>query len=228
MDAALAAFANRGFEATSLDALASDLGVRKQTILYHFGSKDDLLHGVIRHAAAEISALLGRAATRSAAAPARATARLAGTRQTTAIVDSVFRIGARRPELIVLLREVSRLGPSASRELANAVEPLVADAVAALGEAGVDPRRARRVLLGAAAKVVGLATEVEVLRELGVGPDRSSLRRQRRELLGFVEAGLGGPGSAIRVRVSEGGPDPSGVGGVRRPAGPARRSARGS
>ena len=34
LDAALASFAQRGYEATSLDALAAGLGVRKQTILY--------------------------------------------------------------------------------------------------------------------------------------------------------------------------------------------------
>ena len=33
-------FAGRGFGATSLDAIAAELGVRKQTILYWFPSKD--------------------------------------------------------------------------------------------------------------------------------------------------------------------------------------------
>lgn len=190
MDSALAGFANRGYEATSLDALAAELGVRKQTILYHFGSKDALLRGVIRHAAAEISEVLGRAATGPGADTATG-ATGGDVQRIRAIVDSVFRIGARRPELIVLLREVSRLGPPASRELAAAVEPLVAHAVAALADAGIDAQRSRLVLLAATAKVVGLATEVEVLRDLGVEPDRGSLRRRRRELLGFVEAGLG-------------------------------------
>ncbi|MDQ1395177.1 MAG: TetR/AcrR family transcriptional regulator, partial [Acidimicrobiaceae bacterium] len=36
LDAALVSFASRGYEATSLDTLAAGLGLRKQTILYHF------------------------------------------------------------------------------------------------------------------------------------------------------------------------------------------------
>src|SRR5690606_28671691 len=48
--AALVAFAERGVEATSLDAVAAEIGIRKQTILYWFPSKDQLLQGVIDHA----------------------------------------------------------------------------------------------------------------------------------------------------------------------------------
>src|SRR5689334_10170786 len=61
LDAALASFADRGYEATSLDALAAGLGVRKQTILYHFGTKDALLDAVVDRSAAELSDALERA-----------------------------------------------------------------------------------------------------------------------------------------------------------------------
>ena len=47
-------FALRGYEATSLDSLAGELGVRKQTILYYFPSKAELLRGVILYATAEL------------------------------------------------------------------------------------------------------------------------------------------------------------------------------
>ena len=43
VEAALAAFGRRGFDVTSLDAIAGELGVRKQTILYYFPAKDALL-----------------------------------------------------------------------------------------------------------------------------------------------------------------------------------------
>ena len=56
VDAALAAFGTRGYEATSLDSLAATLGVRKQTILYHFPSKEALLDAVIDEAGAELIA----------------------------------------------------------------------------------------------------------------------------------------------------------------------------
>jgi AcrR family transcriptional regulator len=186
LEEALTGFALRGYEATSLDSLAGELGVRKQTILYYFPCKAELLRGVILYATAELAEVLSHAATADGRARLRA------------IVDSVFRVGARRPELIVLLREVSRLGPAASRDLAAAIEPLVAQAVTALADVGVDPDRSRLVLLTAGAKVVGLATEVEVLRDLGVQPDRSSLRRRRRELLAYLETEL-----AVMVRPEE-------------------------
>ena len=48
LDAALASFGSRGYEATSLDALAETLGVRKQSILYWFPSKEALLEGGAR------------------------------------------------------------------------------------------------------------------------------------------------------------------------------------
>ena len=47
LDAALASFASRGYEASSLDALAVGLDIRKQTILYWFPSKEVLLEAVI-------------------------------------------------------------------------------------------------------------------------------------------------------------------------------------
>lgn len=199
----MAGFAQRGFEATSLDALAAELGVRKQTILYYFASKDELLRGVIAYATTELAVVLGRAAASSARSPARD--------RIHAIVDTVFRVGAQRPELIVLLREVSRLGPAASQDLAAAIEPLVSAAATGLAEAGVDPARSRRVLLVAGAKVVGLATEVEVLRDLGVAPDRGSLRRRRRELLTYLEGELATADRPLRKTGETGGqpsPDP--------------------
>ncbi len=182
----MAGFAGRGYEATSLDSLATDLGVRKQTILYYFSSKDELLRGVIEYATTELADVLSRAAGPvGGASPAAA-----GQERVRAIVNSVFRVGAGRPELIALLREVSRLGPKASHDLAAAIEPLVAQAVGALAEVGVDPIRSRRTLLTAGAKVVGLATEVEVLRDLGVAPDLGSLRRRRGELLTYLATQL--------------------------------------
>ncbi|MGZ4704933.1 MAG: TetR/AcrR family transcriptional regulator, partial [Acidimicrobiales bacterium] len=45
--AALASFGGRGYEATSLDQLAVELGIRKQTILYYHPSKAELLDAVI-------------------------------------------------------------------------------------------------------------------------------------------------------------------------------------
>ena len=46
LDAALRAYGTDGFAATSLDALASELGIRKQTILYYFPTKQAVFEAV--------------------------------------------------------------------------------------------------------------------------------------------------------------------------------------
>ena len=160
LDAALVAFADRGVEATSLDALAAVLGVRKQTILYYHPSKEALLGAVIDQAAAELA--LGLAGTPGSS------------RGATAVVDAVLRLGAQRPELLELAREVVRLGPPASTRLFAALDPLMAEAALTIPADQV---------LAIAAMVIGMATEVEVLRAAGIEPTVTWLRRRRRAVL---------------------------------------------
>ncbi len=178
------AFADRGYEATSLDALALELGVRKQTILYHFASKEAVLEAVIDTAGDELSlALEGALAT---AGP--------GSERVDAVVRSVFRLAGRRPQLLGLLREVSRLGPPPATRLRERLEPFIARATAFLEEE-MDAGRMRRqdarlLLLATYSTVIGVATEVEVLRALGVEPTARSLVRRRAELLAFLRSAL--------------------------------------
>ena len=54
LDAALSSFASRGYEATSLDAVAKGLDLTKQSILYWFPSKDALLEAVIARSADDL------------------------------------------------------------------------------------------------------------------------------------------------------------------------------
>jgi TetR/AcrR family transcriptional regulator len=184
VDAAVAAFGSRGYDATSLDSLAADLGVRKQTILYYCGSKEALLDAAIDRAAGELSAALEQALAGAGD----------GWERVEAIVRSVFRLAARRPELLGLLREVSRLGPPAATRLTAALGPLIARATLFFEiemEAGTMRRHDPRLLLLAAySTVIGVATEVEVLRALGYEPTARSLVRRRGELLAFLRSAL--------------------------------------
>lgn len=161
--AAMSSFAARGYEATSLDDIAAVTGVRKQTLLYYHPSKEALLGAVIQRSIAELSARIGPAAKRGRSA----------------VVDELFRVGADRPELLDLIREALRLGPPASMMLSSEAEPLIAELAEGLP---------RNVVLGAVAIVVGMATEVEVLRSLGIAPSLGELRRRRRILLAFLDA----------------------------------------
>jgi TetR/AcrR family transcriptional regulator len=184
LDAALVSFADRGYEATSLDAIATTLGVTKQTILYHFGTKEALLAAVIDRSAAELSDVLERALAK--AGP--------GFLRVEALVKAVFRLAARRAELLGLLREVSRLGPPATTQLMEALDHLITRARAFL-EAEMDAGTMRRqdpnlLLLTSYSTVIGVATEVEVLRAVGVEPTARSLLRRRNELIEFLRSAL--------------------------------------
>ena len=184
LDGALASFGTRGYEATSLDALAASLGLTKQAILYHFPSKEALLEAVIDRSAVELSATLEDALADAGQ----------GWLRIEAIVRSVFRLAARRPELLGLVREVSRLGPPSATRLTTALDPLVARATEFL-EAEMAAGTMRRqepglLLLNAYSTVIGVATEVEVLRALGYEPTLRSLVRRRGELLSFLRSAL--------------------------------------
>ena len=199
LDAALVSFGSRGYEATSLDALAEGLGVRKQSILYWFPSKEALLEALIDRSAAELSAAL-EASLEGAGE---------GWSRVEAVVRSVFRLAARRPELLGLVREAGRLGPPAATRLVAALDPLVGRASAFL-EAEMDAGHVRRheprlLLLAIYSTVVGMVTEVEVLRALGEEPTGRSLVRRRQEILRLLRSAL---------LVDDGGQGSSGLGGV--------------
>jgi TetR/AcrR family transcriptional regulator len=188
----MAAFAARGYEATSLDSLAAELGLRKQTILYYFNSKEALLEAVIDEAGRQLVAAVEEALGR--AGP--------GLDRVDAVVRSVFALAARHPELLGLLREVSRLGPPPATRLRRRLEPFIDRATAFLEAemaAGTVRRQdSRLLLLTAYSSVIGVATEVEVLRALGVEPTARSLVRRRSELLEFLHSALaGGAGSDV-------------------------------
>jgi TetR/AcrR family transcriptional regulator len=184
LDAALASFATRGYEASSLDALAAGLEIRKQTILYWFPSKEILLEAVIDRSAVELSAALEE----SLATAGNGWARVE------AVVRSVFRLAARRPELLGLVREMGRLGTPAATRLVEALDPLVRRASEFL-EAEMDAGHMRRhepglLLLAIYSTVIGMLTEVEVLRAFGEEPTARSLVRRRNEILALLESAL--------------------------------------
>lgn len=190
MDAALGAFGRRGYDVTSLDAIANELGVRKQTILYYFPSKEALLAAVVDHAAMSVAAALESSVSSVGHVPGRAPA----WERVEAIVRGVFRLAGRQPEILGLLREVSRLGPPGATRFALRMEPLIDRATAFLEDAmergELRVQDARLLLFMAYSSVVGVATEMEVLRALGVEPTARSTVRQRRALLGFLRSAL--------------------------------------
>lgn len=185
LDAALDLFGARGVDAVSLDEIARDVGVRKQTVLYWFPSKDELVDAVLETVAAELVVVID-AAIRSA--PDDPLDRI------DAVVRAVFRPAVRRPALLGLVREVSRLADARADRLRQHVQPLVDRCVGYL-RLEMDRGRLRDgdpglVAAIAYGTVTGIATEPEALRATGWQPSAVGLRHLRDELRAFLRAAL--------------------------------------
>lgn len=184
LDAALVAFSDRGYAGTSLDDLATSLGLTKQAILYHFGSKDALLTAVIDRTAAGLVELFAAEVDQGAE----------GFSRIESVVRATFRLAARRPEVLGLLRQVSRLGEPHTSRLAAGMGTLMDRATKFLDDEMAAGRLRRHeprfLLLSAYSAVVGVATEPEVMRALGVEPSLRSLAQARTELVSFLSDAL--------------------------------------
>ena len=184
LDTSLAAFGLRGYDSTSLDELAAELGITKQAILYHFSSKEHLLTATIELAVKELGSALGGASKSQAR----------GFQRIEDLVRATFSLAARRPEVLGLVRLVSRLGGSASGALASAMSAMLGDAVRFVEREMVAGRfrrlEPRMLLLAVYSAVIGVATEPEVMRALGLEPDLRSLVKARRETIEFLRAAL--------------------------------------
>ncbi len=184
LDAALVSIAAKGYDGTSLDSLAVGLGVTKQTLLHHFGSKDGLLRALLGRSAAEVRTAVEAGLSSGGSAMNRIDA----------VVRAVFRLAAARPDLLALTRETIRLGGAFTNELLRSLEPLTHQATGFLSEAmrvgELRQHDPRLVLLTTYSTVIGAATEVEVLRQLGVAPSVRIMVRRRRELMDELQSAL--------------------------------------
>jgi AcrR family transcriptional regulator len=178
-------FGLRGVDAVSLDLIASEVGVAKQTLLYWFPSKDELLQAVLAQAAGDLVLVVDAALRSVQDDPLE---------RLDVVVRAVFRPAVRRPALLGLIREVSRLPPNVAESLTGQLRPL-ADRAHAYLRAEMDAGRLRRADPGLVAAlcyatVTGIATEPEALRVNGWEPTTVGLRQLRDELLAFLRAAL--------------------------------------
>jgi len=182
---ALRAFGQRGFEGTSLDAVAEAAGVRKQSLLYYFSTKDELFAACLDEMTSRISERLELA--------------LAGEEEGFArveqIIHGLFRLAGEWPDFPGFIREAGRHRPEIVRSVASALDPLRKRAIAYL-ERGMDTGEFRRqdpvmLLFMIYTAVVGSLTEAGVLRAVGGGDGgHAALSRREDELVEFVRAAL--------------------------------------
>ena len=177
-------FAERGVAGTSLDDLAAQLGVTKQTILYHFKSKDGLLGAVLGQAARELQATLEAAA--GQADP--------GWDRVDEIARAAFALAVRRPDLVGLLREVGRADQAHVTSVLSVLQPLIDEALAGLNT-GMDQGVFRRtdprlVLISTYSLVTGVVADPVALAAVGMSLDVRVAVQLRATVLDFLQTEL--------------------------------------
>jgi AcrR family transcriptional regulator len=188
IEEAIRAFGRDGYSGASLDQIASAVGIRKQTLLYYFPTKDALLEACLQAAGQRVGREIAEA--------------LAG-RETywgkaEAVIHAVFALAKEWPEFPMFVREAGRLGAEGIERFTGVIEPLRARAIEFLQE-GMDAGEIRKqdpalLLFMLYTAVVGSLTEASVLNAV-VGKDkgRASLHRREREVIGFVRSALQPP-----------------------------------
>ncbi|MEA2581244.1 MAG: TetR/AcrR family transcriptional regulator [Actinomycetota bacterium] len=185
VEEAIRQFGREGYSGASLDQIATAVGVRKQTLLYYFSSKDALLEACLTSAAERLALDIASALEGKETYWDRAEA----------VIHAVFRLAEGWPEFPMFIREATRLGPQAFDRFSDVLDPLRKRAVDFL-QVGMDDGQIRKqdpafLLFTLYTAVVGSLTEASVLNAMvGPGKSRASLRRREKEVVGFVRAAM--------------------------------------
>ncbi|MFN2613415.1 MAG: TetR/AcrR family transcriptional regulator [Actinomycetota bacterium] len=185
VEVALRAFGKRGYEATTLDEVATASGVRKQSLLYHFETKEELFHACVQ----ELGARTARALDDALTGPEE------GFDRVERVIAALFKLAREWPDFPGFIREAGRHSPDVVQQVASALDPLRKRALLFLErgmEAGVFRRQDPVLLLFSIyTAVVGSLTEAGVLRAVaGREGGREALERRQQELVEFVRAAL--------------------------------------
>lgn len=184
LQAALQSFVAKGYEASSLDAIAASSGIRKQTVLYWFSSKERLMEAVVQYVADQLTQELAHAVA------------LADTpfSRIERVVKAVFQLAARRPDLIGFLREAGRQGSPCAEGLRTRLRP-IADSSAGWLTQAMNAGHFRHYdasffLLSAYSMVVGVASERETQEAIGMTTALRSLVRRRNDVVRMLRLAL--------------------------------------
>ena len=182
--AATVAFGENGYDGTSLDSLALELGIRKQSILYHYPTKEALLDATVADAIQVLALALSDAVTKSED----------GCERIEKMVRRVFRLAIQKPELLGLLREVSRLGPPTLTKAVKDFDPLIKGATkwlkSEMEKGKIVESDPYLLVLSMYSVIMGAATEGNLLEAIGVQQTPRDVVLRRKELLRFLKSAL--------------------------------------
>lgn len=175
-------FGTAGYDGTSLDEVAEDVGLRKQSLLYYFPSKSGLFAAAAAEAAGAFYAALDTALQEDDPG---------GLDRLPVFIGAGTALASERPEVLGMIREVARTGPPISDAVVEALRPLV-DSAADWLERGMDEgvirkQNARLALLTIYSAVMGHLTESSVQRAV---LDEAARRVSTDELAAFLRAAL--------------------------------------
>jgi TetR/AcrR family transcriptional regulator len=191
VEEAIRQFGREGYGGASLEHIAGGVGVRKQTLLYYFPTKDALLEACLAAAGERLARVIVAALEDKESYWDRAEA----------VIHAVFGLAAEWPEFPMFIREAGRLGPTAFDLFAEVLDPLRRRAIEFLQD-GMDRGEVRKqdpafLLFTLYTAVVGSLTEASVLAAVvGEQKGRASLRRREREVVSFVRGALTPPAEA--------------------------------
>lgn len=141
LDEALRCFAERGYEGTSLNDIAAGVGIRRPSLLHHFGSKEALYGDVFERLLSEWMERLDVAVAKQAS----------GWAKVELVIRSGFDLFAARPDYVrIMRREALDGGAHLGVDLAAVLRPYVEEAArwfSSQMDAGVFRRHEPRQLL---------------------------------------------------------------------------------
>ena len=182
---AIKLFGQRGYESATLDAVAEAAGVRKQSLLYYFPTKEDLFQACVDDLSGRVARILEQA--------------LDGIDEEDdpipRVIHAIFKLAQDSPEFPGFMREASWRGADVVQRFASVMDPLRKRALQFL-ERGMVSGKVRKqdpilLLFMIYTAVVGSITEAGVLRAVGGGAGgRAALRKREEELNEFVRAAL--------------------------------------
>lgn len=190
LDAARQCFAQAGYSGTSLNDIAAEVGIRRQSLLHHFASKETLYEEVFEQLLADWFSRL----TDSITAPSR------GLEKVEQVLDAGFGFFADNPAYVTLMRrEAIDGGSHLAIDLAATLRPLFDEAVAYFERemaAGVfraqDPAQLLLTGYGALLSYFSDAPFLEGL--LDENPlTESALARRRAHIIDFFRSALEHP-----------------------------------